>query len=233
MTKSTKFIVVALAILLVMSIFYANRETNRADDSEANLPFEVAKVIEVRLAKTATLRVATISGNIIARADDPGFAGLLSSSQTRTLPFTADYFVDLEKIGVNDYRWLEAEKTMIIEVPDVTISKPNIDEASQIAKPPTGIFVSREAASRLQQQLSSRAGSAARAEARKPENLENARESARKAIRNIVSIPLEAAGLGRAKVVIQFPWERRGSTAERWDESTPLSEIYRQLGKTE
>lgn len=227
--KKNRFFIIGLIIIIAGLAFYAKYQGGRADEAEANLPSEAAKVIDVKFAKTTTLRVATISGKIIVRADDPGFAGLLSSSQTQKLPFSADYFVELGKVNINNYRWLEAEKTMIIEIPDVTLSRPNVDEASQIASRSKGIIVTREAASRLQQQLSSRAVNAANAEAKKPANLEKARDSARKAVQNIISAPLQAAGFGRIKVLTRFPWERRGLVAERWDESKPLSEIIRSL----
>jgi Protein of unknown function (DUF4230) len=221
--------VIAVVSLLAIVAGYAAYQSTRADEAEANLAFETAKIIDVKFAKTTTLRVATISGKIIARADDAGFAGLIPSSQTRKLPFATDYFVEFGKIGINNYRWSESDRTMVIEIPDVTISKPNIDEASQVASSPTGVFVSRGASTRLQQQLSSRAVSAANAEAKKPENLEKARQSAQAAVQNIVGAPLKAAGLGNVVIVTRFPWERRGLVTERWNESTPLSEIVKRV----
>lgn len=232
-TKKNWPIVVGVLLLIVILGFYATYQSSRADEAEANMAFETAKIIDLKFAKTTTLRVATISGKIIARADDAGFAGLIPTSQTRRLPFSTNYFVELGKVGVNNYRWLESEKTMIVEIPDVTISKPNIDEASQVAKSPTGAFVSRGASTRLQQQLSSRAVSAANAEAKKPENLEKARESAKAAVQNIISAPLKAAGLGDINVVTRFPWEGKGLVKERWDESTPLSEIIKRVEAVE
>lgn len=231
--KKNRFLIIGLAVLLAVSVAYGKYQAKRADDSDANLPFEAAKIIDLKFAKATTLRVATISGKVIARADDAGFAGLIPSSQTRRLPFSMDYFVELGNVGINNYRWSESEKTLTIEIPDVTVSKPNIDEASQVANSPTGLFVSRGASARLQRQLSSRAVSTASAEAKKRENLDKARQSARLAVQNIISAPLQAAGLGKVTVVTRFPWERKGLTAERWDESTPLSEIVRKLETTE
>ena len=219
--KKNSYLLVGLAILLAASVIYAKYQSSRAEDAEANLPFEAAKVIDVKFAKTTTLRVATISGKVIVRADDPGFAGLLSSSQTRKLPFSSDYFVELGNVGINNYRWLEAEKTMIIEIPDVIPSKPNIDEANEVASRAKGLIVTRDASSRLQQQLSRRAVGAANAEAKKPENLLKARQSAKIAVQNIISAPLKAAGLGSVNVVTRFPWEASGLVKERWDASTP------------
>lgn len=231
-SKKTKQMIIGLVILVFVLLIYSCNQNQRAAEAEANPAAEAAVVLEKKFSEAITLHVATISGKIVARADDEGFAGLIPTSQTRRLPFSVDYFVDLKGLSVGSYRWHEPTNTMTVEIPDVRPSKPNIDEASEVAETAKGVFVSRGASVRLQRQLSGRANTAAKNEAMQPENLEKARLHARRAIANIVRAPLAAAGLANINVQTKFPWERSSQTAERWDESTPLSEILKRYGET-
>lgn len=214
-----------LAFLAMALIVYAYQQNQRADSAEQDLPYETAKILSAEFAESTSLRVMVVSGELVVTANDKGFAGLLPTSQKRRLPYSVDYHVDLSDLGIEKYRWLASEKTMIIEIPDVTVSRPNIDESKSVGETPDGVFVSRGASARLQQKVAARATGFAAAEAKKPENLNKARRSARDKIQKIIGAPLAAAGLGNVVVVTRFPWETGGAAAERWDESTPLSEI--------
>ncbi len=221
---SGAFAALALAVIALLA-FLAWRGQTRAADAEANLPYETAKVLTATLARSPALRVSTLSGHLAVTAADPGFGGLLQSTQKRVMPYTVDYFVDLARVGRASYRWNGAARTMIVELPDVTVAEPNIDEARAKGSAPSGIFVSRGAADRLHRQISARAGAVASAEAVKPENLARARENARQAVRHLTQAPLRAAGLGAVSVSVRFPFERSGAIGEQWDESTPLDTI--------
>jgi len=219
----------ALVTLLVAGMavlaYVAWRGERRADDAEANLPYETAKVLDATLAKSASLRVSTLRGRLVVTAADPGFAGMLPSTQKRVMPYAVDYFVDLGRVGRAQYRWDAKGNAMLVELPDVTVAAPNIDEARAQGDAASGIFVSRGAADRLHQQMSARAVSVAKAEAAKPENLAKARDNAREAVTRLTRAPLAAAGLGSVKVAVHFPFERSGAIGERWDGSTPLDAI--------
>jgi hypothetical protein len=222
------YAVFGLVTLILALLAYAYQQGQRADDAEQDLPYETAKILSAEFAESTALRVMVVSGELVVTANDKGFAGLLPTSQKRRLPYSVDYHVDLSDVGLEKYRWLASEKTMIVEIPDVTVSRPNIDEAKSIGDTPDGIFVSRGASARLQQKVAARATSFAAAEAKKSNNLNKARRSARDKIQKIIAAPLAAAGLGDVVVVTRFPWETGGLAAERWDESTPLSEIVKQ-----
>jgi len=217
---------IALALVGIAVLgWLAWRGQTRASDAEANLPYETAKVLSATLSKSSALRVSTLKGQLVVTAADPGFGGLLPSTQKRVMPYSVDYFVDLGGITQASYRWDAKTNAMMVELPDVTIAAPNIDEARAQGAAPSGIFVSRGAADRLHQQMSARAGPVARAEAAKPENIVKARENARSAIVQMTRAPLEAAGLGTVRVAVRFPFERSGAIRERWDESTPIDTI--------
>ena len=228
MKASRNYLVFGLVALVFILLVYALQQTRRADQAEQDLPYDTAKILSAEFAESTALRVMAVSGELIVTANDEGFAGLIPSSQKRRLPYSVDYFVDLSDVGIEKYRWLASERTMIIEIPDVTVARPNIDEAKSVGETPDGLFVSRGASARLQQKVAARATGFAAAEARKPENMNKARRSGRDQIQKIIAAPLAAAGLGNVVVVTRFPWETGGVATERWDESTPLSEIAKQ-----
>jgi hypothetical protein len=228
MKDSRNYLMFGLVALVFILLVYALQQTKRAEQAEQDLPYETAKIITAKFAKSTSLRVMTVSGELVVTANDKGFAGLIPTSQKRRLPYSVDYFVDLSDVGIEKYRWLAPEKTMIVEIPDVTAARPNIDEAKSVGETPDGIFVSRGASARLQQKVAARATGFAASEAQKPENMNKARRAARDQIQTVIAAPLAAAGLGNVVVVTRFPWETGGVATERWDESTPLSEIVKQ-----
>lgn len=227
MKTPRNYLVLGLVVLVFVLLVFALRQTHRAEEAEQDLPYETAKILSAEFAQSTSLRVMSVSGEMVVTANDKGFAGLIPSSQKRRLPYSVDYLVDLSDVGVEKFRWLASENTMIVEIPDVTVSRPNIDEAKSVGEAPDGLFVSRGASARLQQKVAARATGFAADEAQKPENLNKARRSARDQVQKIISAPLAAAGLGNVVVVTRFPWETGGVVTERWDESTPLSEIVK------
>jgi hypothetical protein len=143
-------------------------------------------------------------------------------------PYSVDYFVDLRRIDSSAYRWDAARKTMIVQLPDVVPARPNVDAGAAERIGTTGVFMSRDAAQRLNGQIAVRAALRASDAAKKPEHLDRARASAREAMQELVGTPLRAAGLGEVKIVVRYPWEGRGSGAlVRWDESRSVEEVTR------
>lgn len=225
MTASAKALLwMALVIIAGLAIF-AFLQNQRAEKAETNLPYETGIVIAEKLERTVSLHVSVLSGRVVTTASDPGFWGLLPSSQKRVTPFTVDYYVNFRTVGIQNYRWNEAERTMTVEIPDVVPAKPNLDEITSVSEGPSGPIVTGAAAGRLALQLSIRAQSVANARARNPKNLAEARRHAREAVQQLVGTPLRASGLGSINVVTRFPWERSGLAFERWEESTPLLQV--------
>jgi Protein of unknown function (DUF4230) len=219
----------ALAALIVLAaaaaIWWANA---RADRAERQLGLDAARTLSETFTKARDIRVATLSGEVIARGSDPGFANLLPTSMTVRYPYSVDYFVDLRRIDGSAYRWDAATKTMTVQVPDVMPARPNVDASQATRIGTTGVFMSRDAAQRLNGQVATRAALRATESAKKREHLDRARASAREALQDLVGTPLRAAGLGEVKVVVRYPWEANGGgRAVRWDESRTVEQVLR------
>jgi type II secretory pathway pseudopilin PulG len=218
--------IVAVLVLGVIAAVAFWALSNRTDRAERQLGLDAARTLSETFAKARDLRVATLSGEVIARGNDPGFAQLLPTSMTVRYPYSVDYFVDLRRIDRSGYRWDAASKTMTVRLPDVVPARPNVDAGGGERIGTTGVFMSRDAAQRLNAQVAARASIRAGESSRKREHLDRARASAREAMQELVGTPLRAAGLGEVKVVVRYPWEPVGAgAAVRWDESTPLDAI--------
>jgi hypothetical protein len=215
--------VVLLAVAAALGIWWAN---DRADRAERQLGLDAARTLSETFAKTRDLRVATLSGEVIARGNDPGFANLLPTTMTVRYPYSVDYFLDLRRVDRNAYRWDAASQTMSVRLPDVAPARPNVDAGAGERIATTGVFMSRDAAQRLNGQVAARAAMRAAESSRKRDHLDRARASAREAMHDLVGTPLRAAGLGDVKIVVRYPWEAETSGAPiRWDESRPVAEV--------
>ena len=224
MAPRLKLAVAALVVLAVgAAIWWANV---RADRAERQLGLDAARTLSETFTKARDLRVATLSGEVIARGSDPGFANLLPTSMTVRYPYSVDYFVDLRRVDGSAYRWDAATKTMTVQLPDVVPARPNVDAGGAERIGTTGIFMSRDAAQRLNGQVAARAALRAADSASKREHLDRARASARDAMQDLVETPLRAAGLGEVRVVVRYPWEANtGGTSVRWDESRSVEQV--------
>ncbi len=217
----------ALTLVLIVAAAMVWRAEHRTALAERELGLAAARTLSETFAKARDLRVATLTGEVLARGTDPGFANLLPTSLTVRYPYRVDYFVDLKRIDSAAYRWNAATKTLTVRLPDVTAGKPSVDAAQAERVGTTGVFMSRDAAQRLGTQVAARAALRAGEAASKPEYLARARDSARDAMQAIVAIPLKAAGLGEVKVVVRYPWDAANDGVPvRWDESRSLREIY-------
>jgi hypothetical protein len=215
----------AFLLVAALAVWWANA---RADRAERQLGLDAARTLSETFTKARDLRVATLSGEVIARGSDPGFANLLPTSMTVRYPYSIDYFVDLRRIDGSAYRWDEATKTMTVRMPDVVPARPNVDAGGAARIGTTGMFMSRDAAQRLNGQVAARAALRASESAKKREHLDRARASAREAMQDLVGTPLRAAGLGAVKVAVRYPWEAASDGVPvRWDESRPVEQVVR------
>jgi hypothetical protein len=228
MARRLKAAALALALVLIVAALLVWRSEQRAVQAEREVGLAAARTLSETFSKTRDLRVATLSGQVLARGSDPGFANLLPTSLTVKYPYSVDYFLDLKRIDAASYRWNAATKTMTVRLPDVTPSKPSVDAARAERVGTTGVFMSRDAAQRLGTQVAARAALRAAEAAAKPVHLDRARASAREAMESLVATPLQAAGLGEVKVVVRYPWEGTGTGVPvRWDESRAVRDVYR------
>lgn len=185
----------------------------------------VTRIITARLSGASALKVASLSGTLQATASDVRGFGWLRSDQVVKMPYSVDYFVDLGGIGEGQLSWSADTRTLVVDAPDVTVAKPNIDEAGRTLTETHGMIVTRDAAAALAQRVSAVAQGRAEREARSPERLAQARELARASLARVLAAPLAAAGEGDVRVVVTFPAERGVRNAERWDVSTPPAEV--------
>lgn len=225
MAPRLKLFIAAIAVLAAgAAIWWAH---DRAERAERQLGLDAARTLSETFAKARDLRVATLSGEVIARGSDPGFAQLLPTTMTVRYPYKVDYFVDLRRIDAASYRWDAASRTMTVRLPDVVPARPNVDASQAVRIDTSGVFMSRDAAQRLNAQVAARAALRAAAAAAERRHLDRARASARDAMQALVATPLQAAGLGEVRVVVRYPWEPdEGGSPVRWDESRSLDRVY-------
>jgi hypothetical protein len=227
MAPRLKAAVAALALVLIVAAVIIWQFEQRTVQAERETGLAAARTLSETFGKARDLRVATLSGEVLARGSDPGFANLLPTSLTLKYPYSIDYFLDLKRIDAASYRWNATTKTMTVNLPDVTPGKPSVDAARAERVGTTGVFMSRDAAQRLGTQVAARAALRATEAAANPEHLDRARTSAREAMQELVAMPLQAAGLGEVKVVVRYPWEGSGTGLPvRWDESRPVRDVY-------
>ncbi|KQM57867.1 MULTISPECIES: DUF4230 domain-containing protein [unclassified Sphingomonas] len=218
-------VVVLLALAIGGWVLWQRYEEKYAVTTEPDSGQAVTRIITARLSGASVLKVASLSGTLQATASDVRGFGWLRSDQVVKMPYSVDYFVDLGGIGDGQLSWSADTRTLVVDAPDVTVARPNIDEAGRTLMQTNGLYVSREAAAALAQRVSTVAQSRAEREARSPQRLAQARELARASLARVLAAPLAAAGEGDVRVVVTFPAERGRRDGERWDVSTPPAEV--------
>jgi hypothetical protein len=213
-------VALTLGAVLIYQRYTEEYVVTREEDGTA-----VTRLITARLSGASALKVAELSGTIQSTATDVRAMGMLKSNQVIKMPFTVDYFVEVGGIGSSKLSWSEETRTLVVDAPDVTVAKPNVDEAARSLVRTQGMFVTREAGEALARRTSQAAQTKAQAEARSPERMAQAREKARTALANLLGAPLASAGLGNVRVLVTFPNERRARDNERWDVTAPIDEV--------
>jgi hypothetical protein len=223
-------LIVAIALLLAVvgGLLYAWQDYR--DRAVVTKPVEapdgpaVTQIVTARMAGMGQLRVARLSGIVQAAATDTRWGGLLKSGRVAKMPYSVDYTVDLSLLSTRDLQWNEAERTLIVDAPDIVADRANVDEGQAVVVERSGTFVTRGAGEALGTRVSRAADRAAVREATSPERLAQARELARGAIARTLAAPLNAAGQPDARVVVTFPAER-GRSGARWDQSRTPAEV--------
>ena len=192
----------------------------RADDGRA-----VTQVVRATFSRASTLKVGSLSGSVQATASDARLGGVLKTDRVVKAPFSVDYFLDVSRLSGSDYRFDPVTRTLIVDAPDVTVGQANVDEARRTLSETRGVFVTRGAMDALSQRVSAAAQGSAQAEARKPERLAQARDNARRALRELLAPPLAAAGVADPRIVVTFPYERTDRTRQDWDRSRTPEQV--------
>lgn len=217
----------AFAILALVAIGWGVEQKNQREQAELQLGADSARLLSMEFAKANQLKVASISGALVTKAQDRGTFRLLDTTQTVKAPYAVDYFIDLSQVTPRNFSWSAERKTLLIEIPDVVPAKANVDEAAGSVEQ-SGLFISRGAAVRMQKTASRSLAAGAEKAARRPENLQKAREAARAAVQRNALAPLRAAGIGDVTVEVRFGFERN-TNDDVWDYTIPYEQVAERL----
>ena len=161
--------------------------------------------------KQNSLTVFSSSFEVVAESEDRrGIMGvdLLKSRQAAIIPATVEYRLDLSTMDRDRFEWNDSNDTMTVVLPQLRISRPNLDEAEQKTFT-EGTYVSRDASADLARNNSRQAERKAAEFAKNPEVLALARQAAKDAVRQNLAIPLEVAGYGNVTVNVRFDGEKQ------------------------
>ena len=160
-----------------------------------------------------SLTVFSSRFEVVAESEDTrGVMGVpvLRSRQATIVPASVEYRLDLSGMDRGDFVWDEAGDRLTVTLPQLQTSRPNIDEgAARVFT--EGAYVTRDAAQDLARNNSQQAERKASAFAKNPEILALARQAAREAVRQNLTIPLQVAGYGDVSVDVRFEDEDTAS----------------------
>lgn len=230
-----KKLIIALLLVIGAALIWGWQSNYDKDRANLQLGLDSSRILEEQFSKARQIKVATIEGSIVARSTDPGFLGLLKSSQTKKVPFTVDYYIDLSSIDSNDFYWDENSKTMTIKAPDIVVGAPNIDESRADTKL-SGIYISRKTGLKLNQQASRAVRIRAEKFAADADNMNKARAEARQAMSEFAQLPLAAMGENDIRIITKFPFDAPADTGEnldRWEVSRSIADIAREMKNKE
>jgi hypothetical protein len=122
------------------------------------------------------------------------------------IPARVDYTLDLSAMSRERLRWDDETKTLDVQLPPLTLSRPNLDEArAQYLR--EGVFITRDAQAKLNRNNTLLAERQATQTAGNPVLMNLARTAAKDAIRQNLAIPLQVAGYGDVDVRVRFDGE--------------------------
>jgi hypothetical protein len=219
MTGNRPLYLLAATLLALLTIFWiANRDTPSDTQSVAS-----AALRGIREQNRLTTFAANYSAVVTSEQRRFG----LSARKTLIMQGLVRYEVDLAKLAANDVRWDASTKTLRVRIPDIEVSRPQIDLKSIQEYGEGGILTVLTDAERILDTANRDKGEAELImQAKSPVPMRLAREATRRAIAQNFAVPLTAAGID-AKVEAKFGDEMVGKVDTRWDLSTPLEEIVR------
>ncbi len=207
-----------LALLLLGGIWLVERATAPNIDSVAS-----ASLKGMREQNRLTSFAANYSAVVTSEQKRFG----LTARKTLIMQGLVRYEVDLSKLASNDVRWDAQTNTLRVRIPDIEVSRPQIDLATMQEYGEGGILIALTDAERTLDKANRAKGEAALIEqAKGPVPMRLARDATRRAIAQNFAVPLKAAGI-TAKVEAKYGDELVGKVDTRWDLSTPLEEVIR------
>lgn len=142
----------------------------------------------------------------VVTSDDERMFGLLKSRQVAVIPARVDYTLDLSRLDANRLGWDEEGKRLDVTLPPLQVSKPNMDEANaQYLR--EGVWITGDAQAKLTRSNTIVAEREAAKQASNPVLLDLARNAAKQAVAQNLSVPLQVAGYGDVRVTVHFDGE--------------------------
>ncbi len=143
---------------------------------------------------------------VVSSDDERGF-GLLKSRQIAVIPARVDYALDLSKVGRERMVWDAEKRALTVNLPLPSPTRPNLDEARALYLR-EGVWITGPAQAKLTRDNTRLAEQQAVQQAANPALLELAREAARAAVQQNLSIPLQVAGYDNVTVTVRFDGEK-------------------------
>lgn len=160
----------------------------------------------VALEKQNRLTVFSAQLSPVVASDDERLLGMLKSRQIAVIPARVDYAVDFSKLGRERLTWDAQAQRLTVTLPPVQPGRPNLDEArAQYLR--EGVWITNAAQAQLTRANTQLAERQAADQANSPVLLGLARDAARKAVQQNLTIPLQMAGYDRVSVTVRFDGE--------------------------
>lgn len=160
----------------------------------------------VALEKHDRLTVFSAQLSPVVASDDERLFGVLKSRQIAVIPARIDYAVDFARVDRSRLSWNAETQQLDVRLPPVQPGKPNLDEAhAQYLR--EGVWITRDAQDKLTRDNTLLAERLASDQAASPVLMGLARDAAREAVHQNLSIPLQVAGYTNAKVTVRFDGE--------------------------
>jgi hypothetical protein len=197
--RSTLLGVVIGAILTIAAFQVWQRWSRSGADPIATTlaTFERANRLTVFTAQLATVVVS----------EDPGVMGYFKTKQVAVIPARVDYNLDLSELKRESMTWDGETQKLKVMLPPLALSKPNLDEghAQYLHE---GMWIGRETQVKFTHDNTLRAETMAAQQAGNAVLMGLARDAAREAVRQNLTVPLQAAGFDKVSVEVKFAGER-------------------------
>ena len=160
----------------------------------------------VAFEKQNRLTVFSAQLSPVVSSEESRLFGALKTRQVAVIPARVDYTLDLSAMDRSRLEWDEATNTLDVQLPGLTVGRPNLDEGrAQYLR--EGVLFTRDAQDELTRDNTRLAERQAQAQAANPVLMGLARTAAKDAIRQNLAIPLEVAGFGEVTVNVRFDGE--------------------------
>ena len=160
----------------------------------------------VAFEKQNRLTVFSAQLSPVVSSEDSRLFGALKTRQVAVIPARVDYTLDLSAMDRSRLKWDEASSTLDVQLPGLTVGRPNLDEGrAQYLR--EGLLFTRGAQDELTRNNTRLAEQQAQQQAANPVLMGLARSAAKDAIRQNLAIPLEVAGFGEVTVYVRFDGE--------------------------